>query len=130
MSPFSVSRIATLVLTASTLSAQTPKTQPLVYTVHVAPPTHQALDIDVQVPTEGRDSVFLMMPIWSPGMYALQSYGDRVTAIAAKAADGAALDVSRVSPSRWLLKTGRRPTVTVSYTVAAARGTNLSTGVT
>src|SRR5215813_335386 len=96
----------------------------------LAAPTHQALDIDVQIPTEGRDSIFLMMPIWSPGMYALQSYGDRVTAISAKAPDGTSLDVSRVSPSRWLLKTNRRPTVTVSYTVAAARGTNLSTGVT
>ena len=122
--------IAALVLVAPTLSAQATKLQPLVYTVHVAPPTHQALDIDVQVPTDGRDSIFLMMPIWSPGMYALQSYGDRVTAIAAKAPDGTALDVSRVSPSRWLLKTGHRPSATVSYTVSAARGTNLSTGVT
>ena len=128
----SVSRrgIAALLLATPALSAQTAKLPPLVYTVHVAPPTHQTLDIDVQVPTEARDSIFLMMPIWSPGMYALQSYGDRVTAIAAKAPDGTALDVSRISPSRWLLRTGRRPTVTVSYTVSAARGTNLSTGVT
>jgi len=122
--------IAALVLVAPTLSAPTTKLQPLVYTVHVTPPTHQALDIDVQVPTDGRDSIFLMMPIWSPGMYALESYGDRVTAIAAKAPDGTALDVSRVSPSRWLLKTGHHATATVSYTASAARGTNLSTGVT
>jgi predicted metalloprotease with PDZ domain len=132
MSIRSVSRrcIAALVLAAPTLPAQTAKLAPLVYTVHVAPPTHQTLDIDVQVPTDARDSIFLMMPIWSPGMYTLQSYGDRVTAIAAKAPDGTALDVSRISPSRWLLKTGRRPMVTVSYTISAARGTNLSTGVT
>jgi predicted metalloprotease with PDZ domain len=119
-----------LAFAASPMHAQAPKLQPLVYTVHVRPPTHQAIDIDVQVPTERQDSIVLMMPIWSPGMYALQSYGDRVTAIAAKASDGTALDVSRVSPSRWLVKTGHHDAVTVSYTITAARGTNLSTGVT
>jgi predicted metalloprotease with PDZ domain len=112
------------------MPAQTPRLQPLVYTLHVKPPTHQVIEIDVAVPTERRDSVFLMMPVWSPGMYTLQSYGDRVQSIAAKAPDGTPLDVARVSPSRWVVRSGGRPTVTVSYSIAAARGTNLSSGVT
>ena len=122
--------LAALLVATPALPAQSAQRAPLIYTVHVSPPTTQTLDIDVQVPTDGRDSVFLMMPIWSPGMYTLQSYGDRVKAIAAKAPDGSQLDVSRISPSRWVLKTGRRPTVTVSYTISATRATNLSTGVT
>ena len=122
--------LATLLLSPSGLQAQTAAFQPLAYTIHVGVPTHQTIDIDVVVPTGRRDSIFMMMPIWSPGMYVLQSYGDRVTAITAKAPDGTALGAARVSPSRWVVKTGGQPTVTVSYTVAARRGTNLSTGVT
>lgn len=82
------------------------------------------------VPSAGRDSVTLMMPIWSPGMYMLQSYGDRVTAVSAKAADGSTLDMQRASPSRWVVKSPRTPTITVTYTISAPRGTNLSSGVT
>ena len=42
-------------------------------------PDAQPPVVDVVVPSDGRDSVILMMPIWSPGMYSLQSYGDRIT---------------------------------------------------
>jgi len=115
---------------ACTLGAQTPRLQPLAYTIHVTPPTAKAFDVDVVVPTGRRDSIFMMMPVWSPGMYTLQSYGDRVASIGARGPDGSSLDVSRVSPSRWVVKTGKAPSVTVTYRVGAARGTNLSSGVT
>ena len=120
---------AALTLAASTAGAQA-RLEPLAYTIHVRPPTEKAFDVDVVVPTGRRDSIFMMMPVWSPGMYTLQSYGDRVTAISAKGSDGAALDVARVSPSRWVVRTKRQPSVTVTYRVGAARGTNLSSGVT
>src|SRR5690348_9725885 len=110
---------ATALLAASTLGAQT-RLEPLAYTIHVKPPTEKAFDVDVVVPTDRRDSIFMMMPVWSPGMYMLQSYGDRVSAISAKGPDGAVLDVSRVSPSRWVVKTKKQPTVTVTYRVGAA----------
>jgi predicted metalloprotease with PDZ domain len=104
--------------------------RPLSYTIRIPDPASKTFAVDVVVPTDGRDSVILMMPVWSPGMYMLQSYGDRVTAVAAKAVDGAALEVSKPTASRWVVKTGRAPTVTVSYTLSAPRGTNLSNGVT
>jgi predicted metalloprotease with PDZ domain len=87
----------------------------------------------VVVPTGGRDSVVLFMPIWSPGMYSLMSYGDRVTAFAAfagRAADGAPLTVRHPDGGHWVVQTGGRPAVTVTYTVSAPRGSNLSNGVT
>ncbi len=71
-----------------------------------------------------------MMAIWSPGFYGLQNYADRVSHVAAKADDGTPLEVTKPSPSRWTVATGGRPTFTVTYTVAAPRGTNLSNGVT
>ena len=82
--------------------------EPLRYTIHVRVPTSQTIDVDVVVPSDRRDSVYMMMPIWSPGMYALQTYGDRVTTISAKASDGTTLGVTRASPSRWAVKTHGR----------------------
>ena len=113
----------------STARAQATR-KPLSYVIRLPDPASKTFVVDVAVPSDGRDSVILMMPIWSPGMYTLQSYGDRVTSISAKAADGTALDVSKPTPSRWVVKSTRTPTVTVSYTVSAPRGTNLSSGVT
>ena len=69
--------------------------KPLSYIIRLPDPASKTFVVDMDVPSDGRDSVILMMPIWSPGMYRLQSYGDRVTAISAKAPDGAALDVSK-----------------------------------
>ena len=121
--------LLTSVIASSAALAQATR-QPLSYTIRIPDPASKTFVVDVAVPSEGRDSVILMMPIWSPGMYMLQSYGDRVTAISAKAAEGAALDVQRASPSRWVVKSARTPTVTVTYTISAPRGTNLSSGVT
>ena len=64
---------AALSLAASVLGAQA-RLQPLAYTIHVRTPAEKAFDVDVVVPTDRRDSIFMMMPVWSPGMYTLQSY--------------------------------------------------------
>ena len=70
------------------------------------------------------------MAIWSPGFYGLQNYADRVSKVEAHAADGTALDISKPSPSRWTVAAGGRPSFTLTYTVAAPRGSNLGNGVT
>src|SRR5262245_1694988 len=80
------------------------------YTIRIPNPASRTFDVDVVVPTEGRDSVILMMPIWSPGMYTLQSYGDRVTAFQARGADGTAIPTSHPAGSRWIVPTKGRPT--------------------
>ena len=107
-----------------------PRLEPLVYTISFPAPATKSFNVQVQVPTDGKPSVDLMMAIWSPGFYGLQNYADRVSDFAAKAPDGAPLDVTKPSPSRWTVKTDGRRTFTASYTVAAPRGSNLSNGVT
>lgn len=103
---------------------------PIGYTISFPDPASKTFNVEVAVPTEGRAEVELMMAIWSPGFYGLQNYADRVTKFAATAPDGAALSVSKSSPSRWRVVTGGAPTVTFSYTLSAPRGSNLSNGVT
>src|SRR3954468_7794494 len=88
---------------------------PLKYTISFPQPASKTFNVDVVVPTDKRDSVDLMMAIWSPGFYGLQNYADLVTTFAAKAPDGTALEVTKPKPSRWTVKTGGRPSFTFSY---------------
>jgi len=118
------------VLAPSALHVGAQKLEPLVYTISFPNPASRTFNVSVTVPTEKRTSVDLMMAIWSPGFYGLQNYTRQVSAFAAKASDGATLEVTQPTPSRWTVNTGGRPAITVSYTLAAPRGSNLSNGVT
>ncbi len=109
--------------------AQARKLDPLIYTIRFPEPASKSFNVEVQVPTDKRVSVDLMMAIWSPGFYGIQNYADRVSGFTAKAPDGTLLDVEKPKPSRWTVKTGGRPAFNVSYTVAAPRASNLSNGV-
>lgn len=104
--------------------------EPLVYTIRFPHPEAKTFDVEVVVPTAKRESIDMMMAVWSPGFYGLQNYADRVSAFSATAPDGVTLEVERPKPSRWTIKTGGRPSITVSYTLSAPRGSNLSNGVT
>jgi predicted metalloprotease with PDZ domain len=106
------------------------KLDPLVCTIRFPDPASKSFTVEIAVPTEKRASVDLMMAIWSPGFYGLQNYADRVSNFAAKAPDGTALDVTKPTPARWTVATGGRPSFTVTYTVAAPRGSNLGNGTT
>ena len=122
--------LAVAVTAASlTLVAQSPLA-PLAYTISFPTPASKTFTVDIDVPTEKKPSVDLMMAIWSPGFYGIQNYADRITAFAATAPDGTALDVAKPNPSRWTVTTGGRPTIHVTYTLSAPRGSNLSNGVT
>ena len=109
---------------------QARKPEPLIYTIRFPEPAARTFNVEIAVPTEKRESVELMMAIWSPGFYGIQNYADRVSRFTAKAPDGTVLEVEKPKPSRWTVKTGGRPAITVSYTLAAPRGSNLSNGVT
>jgi predicted metalloprotease with PDZ domain len=117
-------------LTHITVRAQAQGLAPLKYTIRIPEPASKTFNVELVIPSEPRDSVMLMMPVWSPGMYMLQNYGDKISAFTAKASDGTPLEVIKASPSRWVVRTSGRSSITVSYTLAAPRGSNLSNGVT
>src|SRR5436853_3987750 len=78
--------------------------EPIVYTVRFPQPASKTFTVDVTVPTGKRDSLEMMMAIWSPGFYGIQNYADRVTAFSATAPDGVVLDVEKPNASRWTIK--------------------------
>jgi predicted metalloprotease with PDZ domain len=101
----------------------------IVYTIRFPNPASKSFTVTMTVPAGGRPAVDLMIPVWSPGYYGLETYAQRVSAFHAEA-DGTALDVTRPAENRWHVPTGGRPSFTATYTVAAPRGSNLSNGVT
>jgi predicted metalloprotease with PDZ domain len=67
-----------------------PATEPIVYTIRFPDPASKSFTVQMNLPTGGCASVDLMVPVWSPGFYGLQSYAGRVTAFTARGADGSA----------------------------------------
>lgn len=116
---------------AAVLSTQAQRTlDPISYTLRFPDPASKTFTVEVTVPAGRRETVDLMMPVWSPGFYGLQNYADRVSHVEVHAADGTPLGVTTASPSRWTVAAGGRPAFTLTYTVAAPRGSNLGNGVT
>jgi predicted metalloprotease with PDZ domain len=89
--------------------------EPIVYTIKIASPETHIAEVVAVVPTGGRESIELMMPIWSPGFYRVEDYAKQIRELSARTEDGKALDVTRPKGNRWLIRTGGTPRVVVSY---------------
>jgi predicted metalloprotease with PDZ domain len=67
------------------------------------------------VPTGGRATVELMMPVWTPGFYRVENYAGKVRELAARTPDGKPLGVEQPRKNRWQIRTGGAAAVVVSY---------------
>ena len=121
-----------LALSVVQLGAQkgAPKLDPIVYTITFPNPATKTFRVEMNVPTENRASVDLMMPAWSPGYTGPQEFARHVSAFRAMTPSGTNLDVTQPAPNRWKVSSGGRPSIMIFYTLAAPRGSNLSSGVT
>jgi predicted metalloprotease with PDZ domain len=94
-------------------SAEAP--EPIVYTVKFPEPETHYAEVEMTVPTGRRDSINLMMAVWSPGFYRIENYANRVERLAARTPEGKALDVQQPQKNRWQIQTGGGAAVVVSY---------------
>ncbi len=109
--------LAWLVAAAST--AQT--LDPIVYTVSAPAPATHIAEVEAVVPTGGKTSIDLMMPVWSPGFYRVENYASNVHDVAAHAPDGEGLAVAQPRPNRWRVRTGGRSSIVLTYAVTCDR---------
>jgi predicted metalloprotease with PDZ domain len=111
--------IAAAVLTAAagTLPAAQRATalDPIVYTIKVPAPESHIAELTATVPTGGRPSIDLMLPVWSPGFYSLGDYARNVQDFAARTADGRDLTVEKPQPNHWTIATGGAASIVISY---------------
>jgi predicted metalloprotease with PDZ domain len=103
-----------VLLGAAAASAQT--REPIRYTVRFPAPQTNYLEVEAQVPAEGRPAVDLMMAVWTPGSYLVREYERNVEAFTAKAGERT-LAVDKTQKNRWRVTTGGAREVTIAYRV-------------
>src|SRR5512138_1782632 len=89
------------------------------YTVAFPTLSAHTAAVTARIPTTGRASLELMMPIWSPGYYKVENYADRVHDLSARTPSGAALVVEHAARNRWRIATRGATEIVVQYTVVA-----------
>src|SRR6266481_4888200 len=99
--------LALTLLLAAPLGAQTVR-----YEVSLTPGT---LHVTAEFPTNGKDTLLVSLPAWSPGNYEIQNYARYVHGFGAKNANGQALRWDRADKDTWRVVTGRSDRVTVGF---------------
>lgn len=119
---FLIALVAALGAAFAAVAAGRVALEPVAYTVRVpAPETRSAL-VEAHFPTGGSPSVDLMMPVWSPGFYRVESYAARVKDLQAARLDGRPLVVTAGlgdRGNRWRVDTAGAPSIVVRYTLVA-----------
>ena len=93
--------------------------EPIEYTFRVVDPDKHIAGVEARIPTGGRATIELMMPVWTPGYYVIEDYAARVSDLTARSANGDVLAVSKPKPNRWQVQTGGSPVVTLAYRLLA-----------
>ena len=93
--------------------------EPIEYTFRVIDADTHLAGVTVRVPTGGRATLTLMMPVWTPGYYVIEDYAGRVRDLAATSPEGTALGVSKSAQNRWEVQTNGAPFINLSYTLVA-----------
>jgi predicted metalloprotease with PDZ domain len=89
--------------------------EPIVYTITFREPQTQHAEVEATVPTGGRESIELMMAVWSPGFYRTENYASRVEGLSARTVAGKALRVEQPHKNRWKVHTSGAAEVVLSY---------------
>ncbi len=102
-----------IAVSSTTLASETPA--PIVSTIRFSSLEAHVVDVSVSVPTEKKETIELMMAVWSPGYYHVDDYANQVQSLVAKTVDGKDLTLQRTAKNRWRIAAGGVPTVVVSY---------------
>jgi predicted metalloprotease with PDZ domain len=93
--------------------------EPIAYHLKFPAPDKHFADIEASVPTGGRDTIELMMPMWTPGYYRIENYAAKVQGLTAQTPSGKALKVEQPKKNRVVIHTGGAAKVLVSYRLLA-----------
>ncbi len=88
----------------------------ILYTVKIADPQTHYIEVEAQVPTEGKPDVELYMAVWTPGSYMVREYARHLENVTAKDEKGP-LSIEKTRKNRWKISTNGSAKITVSYRV-------------
>jgi predicted metalloprotease with PDZ domain len=105
---------------AAGLAAQA--TEPIVYVVRVEDPASHFAEIEARVPTDGKTTIELMMPTWTPGFYRVEDYAAEVRDLTARSLDGQPLAITRPSrKNRWTVTADGAAEIRLRYRLHAEK---------
>ena len=105
--------LALLFVASAGFAAETP----IRYSVSFPRPQTHFVSIEARIPTDGREEVELMMPVWTPGSYLVREYSRHVQDFVAQSPEGKSLEVEKSRKNRWRIRTAGAGEVVVRYDV-------------
>ena len=93
--------------------------EPIRYTLRFPSPSSNTFEVEARVPTEGREAIELMMPVWFTGSYLVREPARNVEELSASTPDGKALAVEKSRKNRWRIASAGAPEVVVRYRLYA-----------
>ncbi len=109
--------IATLVATASALSAQAPLS--IAYRIAMPEPSSHLYDVAMDISGVTGKSFALQMPVWSPGRYGRMDFAKNVQDLRVTDNAGRPLPTAKTDGSRWVVTTNGRRAARITYRVFA-----------
>jgi predicted metalloprotease with PDZ domain len=108
----SVSRLLTAFLVAAVTRVAA---QSVRYEVAVTDPASHLFHVTAELPSGGKDTLYLSLPAWSPGAYEIQNYARYVRGFGATSAAAQPLFWDRFDKDTWRIVTGKNARVTVQF---------------
>lgn len=87
------------------------------YTLRFPDAVHHYVEVEADLPANGRAELDLFMPVWTPGSYLIREYARNVDHVAAATADGRSLPIEKTIKNRWRVTTQGADRVHVTYRV-------------
>ena len=79
--------------------------------------THR-VDIEMSVPTDGKNEIELMMPVWTPGSYLVREYARQVEQVSAyNGLNQQELGIRKSDKNHWIVACGSASEVVVRYSL-------------
>ncbi|WP_158633549.1 M61 family metallopeptidase [Tautonia sociabilis] len=90
---------------------------PVRYTLRFPNPETHYVEVEAEIPTDGKDAVELFMATWTPGSYLIREFSRHVEGLLAKSPGDEPLRVEKVRKNRWRIASEGLDRVIVSYRV-------------
>jgi predicted metalloprotease with PDZ domain len=112
-------RIPLLFATLCALISITTAREPVKFTLSFTAAAAHYVDVEMQVPTEGKSTLTLFMPVWTPGSYLVREYARNIVKLEAFTPSDSQLEVDKVTKNRWQITTLNSAYIIVRYRLYA-----------
>ncbi len=91
---------------------------PIQYRVAFRQAAAHRVDVEAQIPTDGKDTVRLMFPVWTPGSYLVREYARQVeNIVAVDPLSGQARTIKKTDKNHWEVDSKGAQEIVVQYSL-------------